>query len=49
MATATAMTGVEAMLIEKEEMLRVLRDQQEFAAQFIHYMLERNILHRTLS
>jgi CRP/FNR family cyclic AMP-dependent transcriptional regulator len=43
MSTATAITAVEATLIEKKEMMRVLRDQQEFAGKFIHYMLERNI------
>jgi CRP/FNR family transcriptional regulator, cyclic AMP receptor protein len=43
LATATAMTAVEVMRIEKNEMLRVLRDEQEFASKFIHYMLERNI------
>jgi CRP/FNR family cyclic AMP-dependent transcriptional regulator len=43
MATATAMTLLEATLIEKKEMMRVLHDEQEFAGKFIHYMLERNI------
>jgi CRP-like cAMP-binding protein len=43
MATATAMAAVEATLIEKQEMMRVLHDEQEFAEKFIHYMLEHNI------
>jgi CRP/FNR family cyclic AMP-dependent transcriptional regulator len=43
MVTATAMAAVEATLIEKKEMMRVLHDEQEFAGKFIHYMLERNI------
>jgi CRP/FNR family transcriptional regulator, cyclic AMP receptor protein len=43
MSTATAMSVVEVTRIEKNEMLRVLRDEQEFAAKFIHYMLERNV------
>ena len=32
-----------AMSIEKKEMMRVLHDEQEFAGKFITYMLERNI------
>jgi CRP/FNR family cyclic AMP-dependent transcriptional regulator len=43
MATATAITPVNAMSIEKEEMMRVLHDEQEFAGKFINYMLGRNI------
>jgi CRP-like cAMP-binding protein len=43
MVTATAMTEVEATLIEKKEMIRVLHDEPEFAAKFIQYMLERSI------
>jgi CRP/FNR family cyclic AMP-dependent transcriptional regulator len=43
MATATAIVPVEATLIEKSEMMRVLHDEQEFAGKFIHYMLQRNI------
>lgn len=43
MATATAMASIEATLIEKNEMVRVLHDQQQFADKFIHYMLERNL------
>jgi CRP-like cAMP-binding protein len=43
MVTATAMVAVEATLIEKKEILRVLHDEPEFAGKFIQYMLERNI------
>jgi CRP/FNR family cyclic AMP-dependent transcriptional regulator len=43
MATATAIAPVKAMSIEKKEMMRVLRDEQEFAGKFISYMLERNV------
>ena len=43
MATATAMVPVEAMAIEKKEIMRVLHAEQEFAGKFLHYMLERNI------
>jgi CRP/FNR family cyclic AMP-dependent transcriptional regulator len=43
LATATAMGAVNVMRIEKKEMMRVLHDEQEFAAKFINYMLERNI------
>ena len=31
-----------AMSIERQEMMRVLHDEQEFAGKFISYMLERN-------
>jgi CRP/FNR family transcriptional regulator, cyclic AMP receptor protein len=43
MVTATAMTAIEATLIEKKELIRVLHDEREFARTFIQYMLERNI------
>jgi CRP/FNR family transcriptional regulator, cyclic AMP receptor protein len=43
MATATALAPLNAMSIEKQEMMRVLHDEQDFAAKFINYMLERNI------
>ena len=43
MATATAIAPLNAMSIEKQEMMRVLHDEQEFAGKFISYMLERNI------
>jgi len=40
--TATAMAAVEATVIEKKEMIRVLKDEEEFARKFIQYILERN-------
>jgi CRP/FNR family transcriptional regulator, cyclic AMP receptor protein len=43
MATATAIAPLNAMIIEKKEMMRVLREEQDFAEKFITYMLERNI------
>jgi CRP/FNR family cyclic AMP-dependent transcriptional regulator len=43
LTTATAITPMNAMSIEKQEMMRVLHDEQEFAGKFIGYMLERNI------
>jgi CRP/FNR family transcriptional regulator, cyclic AMP receptor protein len=43
LSTATAMGAIEVTCIEKNEMLRVLRDEPGFAAKFIQYMLERNI------
>jgi CRP-like cAMP-binding protein len=43
MTTATAIAPMNAMCIEKQEMMRVLHDEQEFAGKFINYMLERNI------
>src|ERR1700675_5033807 len=43
MTTATAIAPLNAMSIEKQEMMRVLHDEQEFAGKFINYMLERNI------
>ena len=43
MATATAIAPLNAMSIEKAEMMRVLHSEQDFADKFIHYMLERNI------
>jgi CRP/FNR family cyclic AMP-dependent transcriptional regulator len=43
MATATAIAPLNAMSIQKKEMMRVLHDEQEFAGKFITYMLERNL------
>src|ERR1700732_3874830 len=43
LTTATAIAPINAMSIEKQEMMRVLHDEQEFAGKFISYMLERNI------
>src|ERR1700731_614708 len=42
LTTATAIAPMNAMSIEKQEMMRVLHDEQEFAGKFISYMLERN-------
>jgi len=43
MATATAMTRTNALVIEKGEMIRVLHGEHEFSDRFIAYMLTRNI------
>jgi CRP-like cAMP-binding protein len=43
LTTATAIAPMNAMSIEKQEIMRVLHDEQEFAGKFISYMLERNI------
>jgi CRP-like cAMP-binding protein len=43
MATATAITPLNAMSIEKKEMMRVLHDEKDFAGKFITYMLQRNL------
>ena len=43
MATATAMTPTSALVIEKNEMIRVLHGEHEFSDRFIAYMLTRNI------
>jgi CRP/FNR family cyclic AMP-dependent transcriptional regulator len=43
MATATAIAPLNAMSIEKKEMMRVLHDEPEFAGKFINYMLGRNL------
>jgi CRP-like cAMP-binding protein len=43
MGTATAMTATSVLIIEKEEMLRVLRTEHEFSDRFIEHMLNRNI------
>jgi len=43
MATATAMTPTNALVIEKGEMIRVLHGEHEFSDRFIAYMLTRNI------
>src|SRR4030088_1457092 len=42
-ATGTAMAPLNAMSIQKKEMIRVLHDEQAFAEKFINYMVERNI------
>jgi CRP/FNR family transcriptional regulator, cyclic AMP receptor protein len=41
--TATAMTESSVLVIEKHEMIRVLREQQAFSKRFIAHMLARNI------
>lgn len=43
MATATAIAPTTVLIIEKDEMLRVLHAEHEFSDRFITYMLERNI------
>jgi CRP/FNR family transcriptional regulator, cyclic AMP receptor protein len=43
MTTATAITPTTALVIEKREMIRVLRGEHEFSDRFIAYMLARNI------
>jgi len=42
-ATATAMTQGRALVIEKNEMLRLLHAEQEFSDRFISYMVTRNL------
>ena len=43
MATATTMAATTAVEIKKDEMIRVLHEQKEFADRFISYMLKRNV------
>jgi len=43
MATATTITPVTALVIEKKEMIRVLKGEHAFSDRFISYMLVRNI------
>lgn len=43
MATATAITPTDVLVIEKDEMIRVLHREHQFSDRFIAYMLERNI------
>jgi CRP/FNR family cyclic AMP-dependent transcriptional regulator len=43
MATATAVTLVNALMIDNSEMFRVLHAESAFSDRFITYMLERNI------
>jgi CRP/FNR family cyclic AMP-dependent transcriptional regulator len=42
-ATATALTHGRALIIEKNEMLRLLHAEHEFSDKFISYMVTRNI------
>ena len=43
LANATTMSPVNALVIEKKEMIRVLREEKEFAGYFLGYMLKRNV------
>lgn len=43
MRTATAMTPATLLVIEKNEMIRLLHTEHEFSDRFISYMLSRNI------
>ncbi|MGC2390542.1 MAG: Crp/Fnr family transcriptional regulator [Candidatus Acidiferrum sp.] len=43
MATATAITAVTALIIEKKEMVRLLHADHAFSDRFISYMISRNI------
>ncbi len=43
MATATAITSMTALAIEKDEMIRVLHKEHALSDRFISYMLARNI------
>jgi CRP/FNR family transcriptional regulator, cyclic AMP receptor protein len=43
LVTATAMAATSALEIEKREMIRVLREEKDFADHFLGYMLKRNV------
>jgi CRP/FNR family cyclic AMP-dependent transcriptional regulator len=43
MATATAVAPTTVLVIEKDEMIRVLHGEHEFSDRFIAYMLARNV------
>jgi CRP/FNR family transcriptional regulator, cyclic AMP receptor protein len=43
MATATTIAPTTVLVIEKDEMIRVLHEEREFSERFIAYMLARNI------
>jgi CRP-like cAMP-binding protein len=43
MGTATAVTPTTLLLIEKNEMIRVLHDEHAFSDLFVSYMLSRNL------
>ena len=43
MATATAIAPTTVLVIEKNEMIRVLHEEHEFSDRFITYMLARNV------
>jgi CRP-like cAMP-binding protein len=42
-ATATALATTTSLVIEKNEMIRVLHEEKDFADRFISYMLKRNV------
>ena len=42
-ATAMAMEPTTVLVIQKKEMLRVLREEQDFRSYFISYLLKRNV------
>jgi CRP-like cAMP-binding protein len=43
MATATTIAPTTVLVIEKNEMIRVLHEEHEFSDRFIAYMLARNV------
>jgi len=43
MATATAMEPTTVLVIEKQEMIRVLHEERQFSDRFVTHMLKRNI------
>jgi CRP/FNR family cyclic AMP-dependent transcriptional regulator len=42
-ATATAMEATTVLLIESEEMIRVMHEEPKFSDRFVSYMLKRNV------
>jgi CRP/FNR family cyclic AMP-dependent transcriptional regulator len=42
-ATATATENTSALVISKQEMIRVLHEEHEFSDRFVSYMLQRNV------
>ena len=42
-ATATAIEATNVLLIEREEMIRVMHEEAEFSDRFVSYMLKRNV------
>jgi CRP/FNR family transcriptional regulator, cyclic AMP receptor protein len=42
-ATATAIEATNVLLIEREEMIRVMHEEPEFSDRFVAYMLKRNV------
>jgi len=43
LVTATAISPISVLVIERDEMIRALHEEHEFSDRFIAYMLERNI------